>query len=334
MVGPVTQTQQSPAPGDDAFRQLVDEHQRALRVHCYRMLGSLQDAEDQTQETLLRAWRNLQTFQGRASVRAWLYRIATNACLDELDRRGRRLLPPMLGAPSSTFVPSQGFGDDTPWLEPMPDAWLEVADTSPGPEARYEAREAVELAFVATLQRLAPRQRAVLLLRDVLGWSARDVANLLDMTVAAANSALQRARERMDRSATPGGPRLAPEAERALVERYIGAWEQGDVNAFILLLKDDAVLSMPPLPEWYVGRTAIGEFFSWATGPAGLGPYRYVPTRANGGIALGVYATGPAGPASTAFILQVLLADQDGVAAITSFMNPGLFPYFDLPQSL
>src|SRR5205085_1953768 len=247
MVGPVTQTEQSPGLGDDAFRQLVDEHQRALRVHCYRMLGSLQDAEDQTQETLLRAWRNLQTFQGRASVRTWLYRIATNACLDELDRRGRRLLPPMLGAPTRAFVPvQQGSGEDTPWLEPVPDAWLEVADTSPGPEARYEAREAVELAFVS-------------------------------------------------------------------------------------LLKDDAVLSMPPLAEWYVGPTAIGQFFSWATGPGGLGPYRLVPIRANGSIAFGVYGAGPAGPASSALLLTVLLADLDGIAAITSFMNPRLFPYFNLP---
>jgi RNA polymerase sigma-70 factor (ECF subfamily) len=331
VVGSITATQQSPGPDDDAFRQLVEAHERALRVHCYRMLGSLQDAEDQTQETLLRAWRNLQTFEGRASMRAWLYRIATNACLDELDRRGRRLLPPMIGAPTQSFVPTQGFGDETPWLEPMPDAWLEVADTAPGPEARYEAREAVELAFVATLQHLAPRQRAVLLLRDVLGWPARDVASLLDMTVPAANSALQRARERLDRSATPGAPRLAPEAERALVERYIGAWEHGDVNVFVSLLKDDAVLSMPPLAEWYVGPAAIGEFFSWATGPGGFGPYRLVPTRANGSIAFGVYGAGPDGPASTASILTVLLADQDGIAAITSFMNPGLFRYFDLP---
>jgi RNA polymerase sigma-70 factor (ECF subfamily) len=334
MVETGTPAPQSPGPDEDAFRQLVESQQRAIRVHCYRMLGSLQDAEDQTQETLLRAWRNLQTFDGRSSVGTWLYRIATNACLDELDRRGRRLLPPMLGAPSQSFVPSQGFGDDTPWLEPVPDAWLEVADTSPGPEARYEAREAVELAFVATLQRLAPRQRAVLLLRDVLGWSARDVAGLLDMTVPAANSALQRARERLDRSATPGAPRLAPEAERALVERYLGAWEHGDVDAFVSLLKDDAVLSMPPLAEWYVGRTAIGEFFSWATGAGGLAPYRFVPTRANGSLAFGIYASGPDGPAATAFILQVILADRDGIAAITSFMNPGLFRYFDLPLSL
>ena len=332
MVGPVSAAQQSPAQDDDAFRQLVEAHERALRVHCYRMLGSLQDAEDQTQETLLRAWRSLQTFEGRASVRTWLYRIATNACLDELDRRGRRLLPPMLGAPTRAFVPvQQGSGEDTPWLEPVPDAWLEVADTSPGPEARYEAREAVELAFVATLQRLAPRQRAVLLLRDVLGWPARDVASLLDMTVPAANSALQRARERLDRVTTPGAPRLEPEAERALVERYVGAWEHGDLNAFVSLLKNDAVLSMPPLAEWYVGPTAIGQFFSWATGPGGLGPYRLVPTRANGSIAFGVYGAGPAGPASSALLLTVLLADLDGIAAITSFMNPRLFPYFNLP---
>jgi RNA polymerase sigma-70 factor (ECF subfamily) len=334
MVGSIQQAPQSPAPDDDAFRQLVGSHQRALRVHCYRMLGSLQDAEDQTQETLLRAWRNLQTFEGRASLRAWLYRIATNACLDELDRRGRRLLPPMLGSPTASFASGQGIGDDTPWLEPVPDAWLEVADTSPGPEARYEAREAVELAFVATLQRLAPRQRAVLLLRDVLGWSARDVAALLEMTVPAANSALQRARERLDRSVTPGAPRLGPEAERALVERYVGVWEQGDVHAFVALLKDDAVLSMPPLAEWYVGRTAIAEFFSWATGSEGFGPYRLVPTRANGNVAFGVYGAGPGGSASTAAILAVLLADQDGIAAITSFMNPALFPFFDLPPSL
>ena len=334
MVGPITQAQQSPVPDDEAFGQLVEAHERALRVHCYRMLGSLQDAEDQTQETLLRAWRNLPTFEGRASVRAWLYRIATNACLDELDRRGRRLLPPTLGAPSPSFAAPRGFGDDTPWLEPLPDAWLEVADTSPGPEARYEARESIELAFVATLQRLAPRQRAVLLLRDVLGWPARDAASLLEMTVPAANSVLQRARQKLDRSATPGAARLEPEAERALVERYIGAWEQGDVNAFVSLLKDDAVLSMPPLAEWYMGRVAIGEFFSWSTGPTGYGPYRLVPTRANGSVAFGIYGAGPGGPASTAQILSVLLIDGDRIAAITSFLNPGLFRYFDLPQSL
>jgi RNA polymerase sigma-70 factor (ECF subfamily) len=235
MVAPFSQTSRSARPDDDRFRQLVEEHERALRAHCYRMLGSLQDAEDQTQETLLRAWRSLEKFEGRASARAWLYRIATNACLDELERRGRRLLPPMLGAPNQSFAPGQGPFEETPWLEPFPDAWLDVADTEPGPEARYETRESIELAFVAALQRLAPRQRAALLLRDVLGWSARDVAQLLEISVPAANSTLQRARARLEPSETPAVARLAPEAEKALVQRYVGAWEQGDVQAFVAL---------------------------------------------------------------------------------------------------
>jgi RNA polymerase sigma-70 factor, ECF subfamily len=226
-------------------------------------------------------------------------------------------------------VPGQGSIDQTPWLEPLPDAWWDVPDTSPGPEARYEAREAVELAFVATLQRLAPRQRAVLLLRDVLGWSARDVASLLDMSVAAANSVLQRARVRIDQSRTPDAVRLGPEAERALVERYVRAWEQRDVESFVALLKEDAVFSMPPLAEWFVGRAAIGGFFRWVTGPTGPGPFHFEPTRANGTIAFGLYA-----PDGSAQILHVLLADRDGIAAITSFMNPGLFPAFDLPMVL
>ncbi len=330
MSRPLVEAHESARPDDEAFRQLVESHERAVRVHCYRMLGSLQDAEDQTQETLLRAWRNLPTFEGRASLRAWLYRIATNACLDELDRRGRRLLPPMLGAPSEVFAPGQGVFDETPWLDPFPDAWLDVPDASPGPEARYEAKEAIELAFIAALQRLAPRQRAVLLLRDVVGWSARDVASLLDMSVPAANSALQRARTRMDQSTTPDAARLSAQAERSLVERYVRAWEQSDVQAFVALLKDDAVLSMPPLAEWYVGRSALGDFFRWATGPTGGGPYRLVPTRANGGLAFGIYA----GSAAEAAILHVLLLDVDRVAAMTSFMNPGLFPAFGLPASI
>jgi RNA polymerase sigma-70 factor (ECF subfamily) len=333
MVEPVAQAPSSVRPDDDAFRQLVEVHERALRVHCYRMLGSLQDAEDQTQETLLRAWRSLDRFEGRASVRAWLYRIATNACLDELDRRGRRLLPPMLGSPSLTFNPSASF-DETPWLEPFPDAWLEVPDAAPGPEARYETRESIELAFVAALQRLGPRQRAVLLLRDVLGWSARDVAGLLDVSVQAANSSLQRARARLDPSATASSARLAPDAERALVERYVGAWERGDAQAFAALLAEDVVLSMPPLSEWYMGPAATAEFFRFVTGPDGPGPFRLVPTRANGTMAFGIYGAGPSGPRSAAFVLSVLLADSRGITAITSFMNPGLFPAFDLPLIL
>jgi len=334
MLEPLAQAPSSARPDDDAFRQLVEAHERAVRVHCYRMLGSLQDAEDQTQETLLRAWRSLDRFEGRASVRAWLYRIATNACLDELDRRGRRLLPPMLGSPSQAFIPGGGSIDETPWLEPFPDAWLEVPDASPGPEARYETRESIELAFVAALQRLGPRERAVLLLRDVIGWSARDVAGLLDVSVQAANSSLQRARARLHPSATPASARLSPAAERALVERYVGAWEQGDVQAFAALLAEDVVLSMPPVAEWYVGPAATADFFRWATGPGGGGPFRLVPTRANGAIAFGVYGAGPSGPGSRAFLLSHLLADPNGITAITSFMNPGLFPAFNLPLTL
>ena len=319
----------SVAPSDDAFRHLVETHQRAVRLHCYRMLGSVHDAEDLTQETLLRAWRSLDRFEGRASVRAWLYRIATNACLDELARRGRRLLPPQLGVASTEFAPEQGTIDDTPWLEPFPDTLLDVADTAPGPEARYETKEAIELAFIAALQKLAPRQRAVLLLRDVLGWSAQDVATLLDVTVAAANSALQRARARIDAVAPPRTVRLSSADERALVERYVQAWEHSDVAAFVALLKQDAVLSMPPLHEWYVGPSAIGAFFQWATGPEGAGPFRFVPTRANNAPAFGIYdRTG------APLILHVLDVDADGVASMASFMNPDLFPFFDLPPSL
>ncbi len=309
------------------FRELVESHQSAVRVHCYRMLGSLQDAEDLTQETLLRAWRNLDRYAGRGSVRGWLYRIATNACLDELQHRHRRLLPVMLGEPRTTFVPSEPVPAETPWLEPLPDSWVELVDTAPGPEARYEAKESIELAFVAALQRLGPRQRAILILRDVLGWSAREVAELLETSVVAVNSSLQRARaslETPERKIT----RLGDGEERALVERYVRAWEQGDDHAFAALLKDDAILSMPPLPEWYVGRAAILEFFRLAIGPMAVGPYRLLPTRANNALAFGVYMAGQP------LVLSVVEADADGISQVTSFMHPHLFSRFGLPAQL
>jgi RNA polymerase sigma-70 factor (ECF subfamily) len=320
MAGPTLE----PAATDDAFRELVEAHQGAVRTHCYRLLGSLQDAEDLAQETLLRAWRKMETFEGRASMRAWLYSIATNACLDELSRRTRRVLPTMVGSPTARFEAGPPPMTETHWLEPFPDAWLEVPDAAPGPEARYEAKEAIELAFVAALQLLPPRQRAVLLLRDVLAWSAADVASLLDMSVVSANSALQRARAKLDTAVPARTPRLTTEAERALLERYVSAWEHSDVDALVALLKDDAVLSMPPLPEWYVGRAAISTFLRWVTSPAGGGPFRYVPTRANNAPAIGVYS------GSRPFILQVLAVDAKGIAAMTSFMNPGLFKAFGL----
>jgi RNA polymerase sigma-70 factor (ECF subfamily) len=320
------------AADDDAFHDLVRTHERALRVHCYRLLGSLQDAEDQTQETLLRAWRSRDAFEGRSSLRAWLYRIATNACLDliRLDRRGRaRLLPAFVGQPTAAFGPSGGVPDDTPWLEPFPDALFDLADDAPGPEARYETKELIELAFIAALQHLAPRQRAVLLLRDVLGLPARDVATLLDMSVAAANSALQRARDRLDGIRPSASVRLDAAAERALVERYVGAWERGDIATFVSLLRDDATLSMPPLAEWYRGPASLAQFFAWATGPVGPGPFRFVPTRANNSLAFGIYDA-----AGEPRILQVVTADQSGIATLTSFMNPALFSRFGLPPRL
>lgn len=310
---------------DDTFRQLVEAHERALRVHCYRLLGSLQDAEDLTQETLLRAWRSLGSFAGRASLRAWLYRIATNACLDEIDRRARRLLPVMVGAPQRSYVPGEPVPSDTPWLEPLPDAWLEIADSAPGPEACYEARESIELAFVAALQLLPGRQRGALLLRDVLGWSTQEVAEMLDLSITATHSLLQRARTTLGQPVTPAVARLSAAEEQALVARYVRAWEHADVDELVGLLKRDARLSMPPLAEWYVGVEAVGEFLRWALAPGGMGPYRLVPTRANGAPAFGIYTQG------LPRILHVLEADREGIRALTSFMNPGLFKYFELP---
>jgi len=307
---------------DEAFRQLVEPHERAVRLHCYRMLGSLQDAEDLTQETLLRAWRSLDRFEGRASTRAWLHRIATNACLDEIDRRGRRILPVMLGTPRVAFTPGPPVPADTPWLDPVPDTWFDLADNEPGPEARYEAKESIQLAFVAALQQLPGRQRAVLLLCDVLGWSAPEVAEMLDMSVTATHSALQRARTSIGRRLDSRSARLSPAAERVLVEAYVRAWERGDVDALVTLLKEDARLSMPPLPEWYVGIPAIADFFRWATGADGPGPYRIVQRRANGSPAFEIYAR------EQPFVLQVAEMDETGITTITSFMKPELFAYF------
>jgi RNA polymerase sigma-70 factor (ECF subfamily) len=311
--------------GDETFRQVVEAHERALRVHCYRLLGSLQDAEDLTQETLLRAWRSLDSLVGQASLRAWLYRIATNACLDEIDKRARRVLPVMIGSPRRSYVPSEPRAGDAPWLDPLPDAWLDVADTVPGPEAQYDTRESIELAFVAALQLLPGRQRAVLLLRDVLGWSTPEVAEMLELSIAATQSLLQRARETLGKSHTRTAARLSANEEQILVARYLRAWEHADVDALVALLKDDARLSMPPLPEWYAGIEAIGGFLRWALGPDGMGPYRLVQTRANGSPAFGIYARGEP------VVVHVVEADREGIFALTSFMDPRLFGYFGLP---
>ncbi|MGH2988315.1 MAG: sigma-70 family RNA polymerase sigma factor [Solirubrobacterales bacterium] len=275
---------------EDAFRRLVEPHRSQLHAHCYRMLGSVHDAEDAFQDALLRAWRGLSGFEARSSIRPWLYRIATNTCLNVISQRPKRVLPVDYGPAAD---PHQDPGEPLPesvWLEPYPDERLGLEAGPAGPEARYEQREGVELAFVAALQHLPPRQRAALILREVLGFSAREVAGTLDTTVASVNSALQRARKAVDerlpeRSQQATLRALGDDGLREFVDRFMDAFEGGDVDAILELLAEDATFSMPPYAGWYRGRAAIAE--SWLM-PGGPPPrLRYVPTRANGQLALG-----------------------------------------------
>lgn len=322
----------------EAFQHLSEPFRRELQLHCYRMLGSLQDAEDLVQETFLRAWRGLDRFEGRASFRSWLYRIATNACLNALAGRvsAHRLLPEMHGPPSNG-VPDGGPATEITWLEPYPDAALEgIADAAPSPEACYEMREAVQLAFVATIQHLPPRQRAVLLLRDVLGWSATETAGLLDASVASVNSALQRARATLAKGFPNGRPSANPapdNRQRALLERYVRAWEGADLDGFVALLKEDAVLSMPPWRQWYIGREAIRAFFAWAWEwelPVQR-RFRLVPVAANRQPAFALYLSGREGPRFEAHAIELLTLQEDAIAALTIFREPHLFAAFGLP---
>jgi RNA polymerase sigma-70 factor (ECF subfamily) len=300
------------------------------------MLGSFHEAEDLVQETFLRAWRRLDSFKGLGSFRAWLYRIATNACLDFLASRAndRRVLPETFGPPSDR-MPDGGPATEVPWLEPYPDTALEdVADTAPGPDARYEVREAVQLAFVAAIQLLPPRQRAVLLLRDVLGWSAAESARLLDASVASVNSALQRARATLGKRFPTGQPSTGlPRGDQqlALLERYVRAWESGDLDAFVALLKEDAVYSMPPWPQWYLGREAIRTFVGWAwQSHAG---FRLVPTAANRQPAFALYSRRRDGLEWQAHSIQLLTLQDESITALTLFVSPHLFATFGLPAA-
>jgi len=296
------------------------------------------------QETLLRAWRRLDGFEGRSSFRHWLFRIATNACLDARDARDRRVLPHDLGAAPNPDGPPGAPPADVAWLEPCPDTLLEVAiDPEPGPEARYDRRESVELAFVAALQHLPPRQRATLLLRDVLAWSATETASLLGASVPAVNSALQRARATMSQRLPARGGASRQDlstAERDLLARYLRAWEDADLGALVSLLRKDALLTMPPVPEWYSGREGIGRFVA-AHWPV-LGPFRLLPARANGQPAFGLYGSGPTGGASCRpLTLQVLRLEAGQIAEIVGFIEPSafgyrgadLFPRFGLPPA-
>jgi RNA polymerase sigma-70 factor (ECF subfamily) len=301
------------AAQDETFRRLVEPHRAELHAHCYRMLGSVHDAEDALQDALLRAWRGLRRFEGRSSVRTWLYRIATNACLDALKRRPRFELERM---------------------EPYPDEQLGVEDGLASPAARYEQRESVELAFVAALQHLPTTQRAALLLRDVLGFSAKESAESLETTVASVNGALRRARaavkERVpEQSQQAALRRLGDEGTRAVVERYMDALDRGDLDAIVGMLADDAVWSMPPLRERYAGHEAIVGFLT--EGPLKR-RWRHLPARANGQVAVGCYIWDPDRRAYAAAVLDVLTLSGNRIGAVTSFVDAEIFSSFGLPD--
>ena len=323
--------------GEEAFRDLVEEHRAQLHAHCYRMLGSLHDAEDALQDTLLRAWRGLPGFGGRSSLRTWLYRIATNACMDVLARRTKRVLPMDYGPPSA---PAAGAGEpliESVWVEPYPDEALGLPDGYASPDARYEQREAVELAFVAALQHLPATQRAVLVLREVLGFSAREVAESLDTTVASVNSALQRARkavaERLpERSQQATLRSLGDGRMRTLVEAYLEAWGRADVEALSALLADDAVFSMPPWPIWWRGGETIAGFSTTAQGACPR--TRRIATRANGQLAMAAYGLDAETGSYTASAIDVFTFEGAAIKEITAFVTPEIFPRFGLPPAL
>jgi RNA polymerase sigma-70 factor, ECF subfamily len=323
-----------------AFAARCERHRGELHVHCYRMLGSLEDAEDLVQETLLRAWRGRASFgaDGRFSLRAWLYRIATNACLDVLRSRPRRILPPQVAPAADPLAPIPPPAD-LPWLQPYPDRLLEsVAPPEDEPGAVVVARETIELTFLAAIQHLPPRQRAVLILRDVVGSSPRDTAALLDASVVSVNSALQRARatlrERLPERRTEWAPASAPsDEERELLRRYVEAHERADVDALAALLREDARLTMPPHAIWFEGREAILIASAQGFDPA-FGRLRAVVTGANLQPAAGHYLRAPGDTGYRPLALDVLRVEGGRVAEITSFVSPELFAAFGLPPAL
>jgi RNA polymerase sigma-70 factor (ECF subfamily) len=294
----------------DAFRRELEPYHRELLAHCYRMLGSLHDAEDAYQETLVRAWRHRDRFAGRSSLRSWLHRIATNACLDAIGDRKARTMPELVGPASSPDAQLPDADGDIAWLEPYPDAW--ISEAALGPEARYSARESITIAFTVALQLLPPRQRAVLLVRDVLGLSADEAADALGMSVAAITSALERARAALDERAKSDPVSDASPGILDLLGRYLRAWESGDTSALLTVLRDDAILSMPPIPLWLAGAPAIAAFYDHALRP--MGPIRVVAAHANATIAVGNYV-------DHAFRGLSVLAVRGGrIAAIYSFL--------------
>jgi RNA polymerase sigma-70 factor (ECF subfamily) len=328
--------QRARAGDEQAFQALTEPHRRELQVHCYRILGSVQDAEDMVQETLLAAWRGLAGFEGRASLRSWLYRIATNRCLNALRDSGRGARN-VLGSDPPPAAPEPTRWGEPIWLQPYPDALLEgLPDRAAGPDARYETKEAVGLAFVSGLQRMPPQQRAVLVLRDVLGYRAAEVAAMLDSSEASVNSALQRARaaiesmpERPSGASLPDSP-----AQRALLARFSDAFEGGDIDAVVDLLTEDAWIRMPPEPHEYQGRPAIAEFLRTRGIWRGGGAIRLVATRANGQPAFGYYLGDNNAGVARAGGLFVLTVEEGAITAITRFGDNGVLPYFGLPRTL
>ncbi len=317
----------------DAFRELTDPYRRELQLHVYRIVGSAQDAEDLLQETLLAAWRGLGQFEGRSSVRAWLYRIATNRSLDALRASRRRLeeRPQMTGVPAPTRL------TEPIWLEPFPDVLLEgVPDEAPGPEARYEAKEAIALAFIVGLQHLPPQQRAVLVLRDVLGFRAGEVAEMLETTDASVNNLLRRARAAFESRLPAAGRERAPlpnsKLERDVVARFADAVETGDIDGMVALLTDDAWLTMPPLPYEYQGPAAIAAFLR--DREVARGALRLRPTRANAQPAFGCYLPGTETDIAQPYALFVIALEGDRISAITWFADSSVFPQFGLPRTL
>jgi RNA polymerase sigma-70 factor (TIGR02960 family) len=318
---------------EDAFRELTDPYRRELQLHIYRIVGSTQDAEDLLQETLLAAWRGLGQFEGRASVRAWLYRIATNRSLDALRASRRRPEDQRM-----TQFPEPTRWSEPVWLEPYPDLLLDgIPDEAPGPEARYETKETIALAFIVGLQHLPLQQRAVLVLRDVLGYRAAEVAEMLDTSEASVNNLLRRARAAFESRLPATGRERAPlpnsRLERDVVDRFAETVESGDVDGMVALLTDDAWLTMPPLPHAYQGHHAISGFLRGAEERRGA-PMRLVETRANTQPAFGCYLSAPDSDVARAFSLFVLTLEGERISAITWFADSSVFPQFGLPRML
>jgi len=324
------------AGDEQAFGELVGPHRRELQVHCYRILGSAQDAEDVLQETLLAAWQGLARFEGRASIRLWLYQIATRRCLNALRSASRR--PQVDWPPPGVQLPEPSRLGEVVWLEPYPDVLLEgLPDAAPGPEARYETTEAISVAFVTAVQLLPPRQRAALILRDVLGFRASEAANILDSTEESVTSALKRARAALQYRRAQSAERKPPPPdsaqERALVQRFTQAYEAGDVNQVVALLTKDAWLIMPPIPLQYQGRERIARFLA-ETGFRPGKAARLVPTRANGQPAFGLYARDPQAPVAHASGILVLALAGSQISAMTGFLDNSLLRIFGLPRTL